>query len=152
MIFPIILFLSSWLCFLILADKKKFFHFAPTCYVTLIISLAADILIIHYPLWDYPAATKIQALWKHLMDDFGIYFVFTYFFLQALPKRKTIKTVFRHLFGWTLLAILIEWIALRTGNFRHGLWWNLGYSYLANWLLFSIFYGYYRLHNKYTQG
>ena len=152
MIFPITLFVLSWICFFIFADKKKYFLFAPTCYVALIFGLASDILVLHYPfLWDYPAATKGPLLLKHLMDDFGAIFVFTYLFLQTLPKKQTIIMLSRHIFYWTLIGISIELIAFKTGNFKYGPWWNLGYSFVADVIFLFVFYGYYKLHKKYTE-
>ncbi|WP_066633550.1 CBO0543 family protein [Desulfolucanica intricata] len=148
MIFSIVLFAASWLCFFIFYKKEKFFLYAPTCYLAVILGLMTDVLTDHYPLWQYPASSEIQKFWRDILDDFGVYFVVTYLFLQALPQKTTLLAFFRYFFYWTLLAVSLEWIALKTGNMEYGLWWNIGYSYLADWLLFAFFYGHYRWQEK----
>lgn len=145
MVFSISVFLLSWTIYIFTADKNKFFKFAPTCYVAIILSLITELLTHHnYPLWDYPAATEAMTFIRHILDSFGVYFVVTYLFLQTLPQKQTLSTLAKHIFPWTILALLLEWVAVNTGNMKYGLWWNLGFSYLADWLLFILFFSYYR--------
>jgi hypothetical protein len=144
MAFSITLFIASWICFLIFADKKKLFDFMPTCYIAMILGFTTDLLIHHYPLWDYPAATKMHSFGRHMLDEFGVYFVVSYLFLQTLPKKQTILAVSRHIFYWTLLAVILEWIALITGSMKHGLWWNLWCSFIADLFLFVLFYSHHK--------
>ncbi|MBP1934239.1 CBO0543 family protein [Ammoniphilus resinae] len=152
MTFSTTLFVISWICFFVFADKKKIIYFYPTCLLATYFSAAVDFLFTeHYPLWDYPHGTKMQTYIYHLMQQFGIYPVVTYLFLQTIPKRKTKFKLIRHIFYWTLLAIFIEWLAITTHFMEHMKWWNLGYSYTADWLLFFLFYGHFRWWNKKLQ-
>lgn len=148
--FSIILFVMSWLSFVIFADKKKFFIFSPTCYLAIILGFVTDVLIHYYPLWSYPGNSDFEKCIRLYLDDFGVYFVITYLFLQTLPKRKTFIPISLHIFLWTLPSILIETIALWSESMSHDLWWSLYYSYFADWILFSIFYFHYRLRAKYA--
>lgn len=140
MTFSITLFVILWLFFFIFADKKKFYLIAPTCYIAMYLACTTDMMINVYPLWEYPAPTKTQMFFRHILHDVGIYPVVTYLFLQTLPKHQTKSTVIARTFYWSILAISLEWLAIRTGQMKHGLWWNLGCSYIADWILFTLFY------------
>lgn len=144
MTFSIIQFIISWGCFILFADKKKFYLIVPTCYTAMYLACTTDMMTFVYPLWEYPAATKIQVFFRHILHDTAIYPVVTYLFLQTLPKKQSVFSIARHMFYWSILAISIEVIAIKTGNMNHHLWWNFGFSYLADWILFVIFYFHHR--------
>jgi hypothetical protein len=149
MTFSVSLFVISWICFFIFADKKKFHLFYPTCLFASYLACATDFLLTeHYVLWDYPEGTKMQTYSYHLMQQLGVYFVVSYLFLQNLPQRKHTFTLFRYVFYWTLLALLIEWLATTTGFMKYGKWWKLGWSYLCDWLLYFIFFFHHRWREK----
>lgn len=143
MLFPIIKFFSSWIIFLTFAEKRLFFRFSSTVYFAVILALITDLLMFVTPLWEYPGS-KTELFFKQMLHSFGIYFVTTYLFLQTLPKKATIFTLTRHIFYWTVFAIIVEWICLKIGYIKHGLWWNLGWSYLSDWILFFVFYLHYK--------
>jgi hypothetical protein len=147
MTFPIIKFIVSWVCFLLFADKKKFYCFSSTVYLAVILALITDLLMFVTPLWEYPGS-KTQLFYKQMINSFGIYFVTTYFFLQTLPKKQTFLTITRLIFYWSLFSIIIEWVSLKLGYIKHGLWWNLGWSYLADWILFFVFYVHHKWINR----
>ncbi|WP_059103429.1 CBO0543 family protein [Shouchella shacheensis] len=132
-------FMISWTAFLFVAAKEKFPLYVLTGYVGIIFALITDLLMFVYPLWDYPG-TKAETFSIQLMNAFGVYFIVIYFFLQSLPKRRTIRSVALHIFCWTLFAITLELFYLYIGFIEHGLWWNLGFSYAADWMLFLVFY------------
>ncbi|MBL0387446.1 hypothetical protein JJB07_12360 [Tumebacillus sp. ITR2] len=144
MVFSIVLFVGSWLFFLFLGKKKKFYVLSPTCYVAMILGLSTDVMIDAYGLWEYPATTGLQSFWRHILDDFGIYFVVTYLFLQTLPKQPNFWNMVLHIFYWSVLAFGLEFLALKTGNLKHRLWWNLGFSYVSDVGLYLIFYYHHR--------
>jgi hypothetical protein len=143
MFIGIILFILSWLAFYIFGDKKRFRLYVVTGYVAIILAFITDLLMFVYPLWQYPG-TDVEMFWIQLINSFGLYFVVTYFFLQTLPKSQTIFTVGKHIFYWSLFAIILEFILLSIGFIEHGLWWHLGWSYAADWFLFFIFYMHHR--------
>ncbi|MFC4766591.1 CBO0543 family protein [Effusibacillus consociatus] len=139
----------SWICFLLLANKKYFLDFSPTCYLGMIIGFLTDILTDSYPLWEYDAGSDMQEFLIETLDEFGVYFVTIYLFLQTLPKMQTVWTMTRHIFLWSLYSIALEWVAIKTGYMKHGLWWSLGCSYLSDWLLFISFYLHHKMRDKY---
>jgi hypothetical protein len=147
MTYPVIKFIISWALFLFFGNKKKFLLFAPTCYFAVILALVTDLLMFVYPLWEYKSETKIQLFSKQILNSFGIYFVVTFFFLQTLPSNQTFLKVQLHILYWTILAILIELFSLRMGYITHWLWWNLGWSFIADWVLFYAFY----IHHKWRE-
>lgn len=150
MYFSITVFIVSWIAFIIFADKRKFFIFSPTCYVAIILGFATDLLIVHYPLWSYPAQSCFSKCIRLYLDDFGVYFVVTYLFLQTLPKKRSIISLIFHIFLWTLPSILLEGIALMTHSMEHDLWWSIFYSYFSDWILFMLFYLHHKLRVKYA--
>jgi hypothetical protein len=144
MSFAIVLCILSVLLFLIFGDKKKLPVFTHTSLVASLIATMTDLLMIPYPLWNYPSQTSWNLFYKQMIHTFTVYPVVVYLFLQTLPRKQTFITVARHIFYWTIPCILLEWISLKIKYIEHGLWWNLGYSYLADWILFSLFYIYHK--------
>jgi len=138
-------FFICWLAFLFFSNKKKFPLYVFTCYVGIILSLIANLMMFVYPLWEYPG-TKIEQFFINLLNGFGIYFVVIYFFLQSLPKEENFLSITRHIFYWSIFVILIELLYLTTGFIEYGLWWNLGFSYVTDCILFIMFY----IHHKWA--
>ncbi len=140
-----VIFIISWIAFLSFSNKEKFPLYVLTGYMGIILALITDLMMFVYPLWHYPG-TKIELFYIQLMNGFGLYFVVIYFFLQSLPKRQTVLLVTRHIFYWSIFSIFLELLFLYIGFIEHGLWWNIGFSYLADWILFIIFY----IHHKWA--
>jgi hypothetical protein len=140
MTFSVILFILSWSVYFIVADKNKYVYISPTSYIAVILALVTDLLMFVYPLWEYPSGTNLALFIKQLLNSFGIYFVVTYLFIQYLPKDKSHLQFLLYIFYWTGLSIFIEFVSLKVGYITHSYWWNLGWSYLSDWLLFLLFY------------
>ena len=146
MLTGVVTFIISWIAFLVYALKEKFQLFLFTGYIGIILALITDLLMYVYPLWNYPG-TKIEKFIIQLLNGFGLYFVVIYFFLQLLPKKHTRLTAIRYIFYWSIFAIMLELLFLYIGFIEHGLWWNIMYSYIADWILFTIFY----LHHRWAE-
>lgn len=148
MLFSIPLFIISWISFFIFADKSRFHQFYPTCLFAAYLSCAVDFLATeHYVLWDYPKGTRTQTYLYHVLQQWGVYFVVVYLFLQKLPKKQKLLTFIPYVFYWTLIALMIEWIAVKTGFMKHEKWWGLQWSYVADWALYFLFY----FHHKWRE-
>lgn len=52
---------------------------------------------------------------------------------------NTLYSIVKHIFYWSIIAITIEWLHLKTGNIKYGSWRNMGWSYLTEWILLFIF-------------
>lgn len=149
MTFSITLFSVSWLYFFIFADKRKIPLFYSTCLLAMYLASTVDSLGGHYySLWDYPDSNKLRSFTHHLLQQFGVYPVVVYLFLQTLPKKQNLIRILLHIFYWSILALAIEWIAIKTGFMEYKNRWNLGWSYLADWILYFIFYLHYKWRNK----
>lgn len=134
-----------WTIWFFFADKKRWRElFIPAMFAGLL-AILTDHLMHHYLLWHYHPKGEISQLTIELFDDFGMYMVVTYLFIQWLPKKQSGWIMFQYWFVWTGFAIGIEWIHLFTGHMEHHKWWNLGYSYLADWLLFWLFYWFHKI-------
>ncbi|WP_010095160.1 CBO0543 family protein [Ornithinibacillus scapharcae] len=149
MVIGTISFIISWVTFYLFSNKKKFPLFVSTVYLGIIFSFITDLLMFVYPLWNYPG-TKLETFSIQLLNGFGIYFVVIYLFLQSLPKKQTILLVTRHIFYWSVFCILLELMYIYIGFIEHGLWWNIGLSYVADWILFVIFYLHHRWLSNYS--
>jgi|SRR5690625_322846 len=135
----IITFITSWAVFLLIANKKLFPLYAVTSYVAIILALTTDIMTSVYPLWSY-GGTEVETFFTQLLNSFGIYFVVVYLFLQTAPKNKTTYTIIRHIFYWSIFSFILEVFFSYVGYIEYQQWWNLGFSYIADWVLFTLFY------------
>jgi hypothetical protein len=102
-----------------------------------------DLFAHHYLLWDYPKGTQLVQYSYHLMQQLGVYPVVIYLYIQTLLQKQSVVRMFRHILYWSLLALFLEWLSVKTGFMEYKKWWNLGWSYLSDWLLFLLFYGYF---------
>jgi hypothetical protein len=141
MLFFIFRFIISWTIWIIFADKKRWRELFPVSIFAVYLASITDIIVHHYTLWRYHPSTLIT----ELFDDTGIYIVVTYLFIQWLPKKKTFSCMFMYWFVWTGITITIEWIHIVTGHMEHYKWWNYGWSYLADWILFFLFYQFHKV-------
>jgi hypothetical protein len=144
MAFSVTLFVLSWITFIVFADKKKFRLFWSTCLFGMYLAATIDLLADHYHLWDYPKGTQLEQYSYHLMQQLGVYLVVIYLYIQSLPHKQNIVSMFRHILYWSLLALFLEWLAINIGFMEYKKWWNLGWSYLADWLLFLLLYCYFK--------
>ncbi|MDD3653961.1 MAG: hypothetical protein PHO01_07235 [Desulfotomaculaceae bacterium] len=126
----------------ILADKKRWRELFPVSILAVSLGLLSDVLMQFYPLWEYNGG---HLLVSNLFDDFGCYIVVPYLFIQWLPEKNTFWTLWLYFFVWTGFAVGIEVFFLITGSISHNYWWKLQWSYLADWILFWIFYKYYKI-------
>jgi hypothetical protein len=149
-IFPLVKFAGSWLLFLLFADKKRYIFISPTCYLAVIFALITDLLMFVYPLWEYPADSKLGLFTKQMLNSFGIYFVVTYFFIQMLPKSPKLLGLIKYILYWSIFSIVIEVAALWFGYIKHEHWWNLSWSFASDLILFSAFYLHYKWREKKT--
>lgn len=132
----------DWVLWLIFADKKRWKEILPVCFFASWVSYIVESQIYHnWQLWSYSGQPNIALA----INGFGIYIVVTYLFIQWLPENRTAANLFYYLFLWTAVCIVFEYFHLLTGNFMYHKWWNLAYSYLADWILFYGFYKYYLL-------
>jgi hypothetical protein len=137
----------SWILWFIFADKTRWREIFPVSFFAGYLGLITDIIMDYYRLWEY----KNGKIMGELFDDFSVYIVVTYLFIQWLPTNHTFWAFFRYWFIWTATAIGIEWVHVVTDHMEHHKWWNYGWSYFANWLLFWIFYKYHKIFNIRTE-
>ena len=139
--FYIVWFSFAWLVWLRFADKARWREILPVCIFAKALALATDVLIFYYPLWEYVGPPHLI----HLADDLGIYPVVTYLFIQFLPDNRSVRGMVGYWLIWTTIAIVIEIIYICCGYIRFHLWWNIWYSYAADWFLYWLFYEFHRV-------
>lgn len=143
----VINFVLSWTAFFLFADKRRWREFYPSVALAMIMSLASDSLVTQIPLWTYHDHQNwLSPLWVSLLDDFGIYPVVTYLFLQYYPKHRPISRQLLYFTVWTTGVILIEFLYLTQGWMVHRYFWSLPMSYFADWTIFFLLL---RLHLRY---
>ncbi|MEW9673110.1 CBO0543 family protein [Ammoniphilus sp. 3BR4] len=131
-------FVISWVVWLIFADKQRWKELFPVAIFAGYLAGLSDDLMRNVELWSYKYNPEKNALIEFL-TDIGIYIVTTYLFIQWFPKKR-VWLVFRYLFIWTGFTITMEWIYFVTGHIQYHKWWNIGWSYFSDWLLFLLFY------------
>ncbi|SFM24674.1 CBO0543 family protein [Pelosinus propionicus] len=134
-------FAIAWLCWLIFADKKRWREIMPVCVLSITLAFSSDLTIVYHSLWKYTGEHPLPIAF---LDAFGIYSVVTYLFIQWLPKEKTTLRLIHYWFAWSLLSITLEWLHVHMGHMHYGLWWHMGWSYLADWIIFTLLYFFHR--------
>ncbi|BCJ86799.1 CBO0543 family protein [Effusibacillus dendaii] len=127
------LFTFTWTWFLVYADKTRLREFYTAVMFSATLGLLTDLMMIHYLLWDYKGLPQSQFSTPLILDS-SIYPVVTYLFLQGLPK--TWVSMLKRTVTWSCFAVLFEWVTIHTGHMQHHLWWNLGFSFLSDNLIF----------------
>ncbi|MBP1934740.1 CBO0543 family protein [Ammoniphilus resinae] len=135
-------FILSWLIWFICADKNRWREILPVSFFAGFLGSTTDTITAFLSLWEYKENGK-EALIYYLLDDFGIYIVIVYLFIQWLPENKSLWSIIRYFFYWTTISITIEIIFLITNHIEH-IRWNIWYSYVADWFLFWLFYQYHK--------
>jgi len=130
----------SWALWLPFADKTRWRELFPVSVLASLLAFFTDLLMYHDKLWEYDGGI----LTPILVNGFGIYIVITYLFIQWLPRQKTFWPMAAYWFVWNGVASLIEYIEIKTGHMAYHLWWNIGWSYVADTLLYYIFYQYHK--------
>lgn len=134
----------SWIVWALLADKRRWREILPVSIFASWLSFVTEAWMHYvYQLWSY-SETPIVPLFG---NAFGIYILMPYLYIQWLPKNKTVKYMLVYIFLWAGFAIFFELVHWRLEKIIYHEWWNIGYSYISDWILFWIFYKYYSLTN-----
>lgn len=136
--------LLAWSIWIIFADKKRWREIVPVCILAALLGVITDILIEFYPYWEY-IEDDLHPLYLELGDEFEIFPVVVYFFIQWLPKQPSLLNMLFYWFLWTGFAISIEYIHIVTGHMEHLNDWTLWHSYVCDWILFYIFYKFHKV-------
>lgn len=131
-------FIFSWGAWFLLAKKGRWREYLPVCIFASYFSLVIEAIVHYFNLWTYSG----HPLLSLFTNGFGVYIVVMYLFIQWLPRERTFKSMFKYWFIWTAVAIIFEWVHIWLGYMTYQKWWNIGYSYLSDWLLFWLFYQY----------
>ncbi|MDR3589987.1 MAG: hypothetical protein P4N41_10050 [Negativicutes bacterium] len=129
-LFFVVRFILSWLVWLIFADKRRWRSLGFVGVFAALLGCVADIVATRYPLWEY--SDGVNPLFIDLSDNFSIYMVTAYLFIQRLPRKQNVIWMFAYWFAWTAITTGIEWVHLATGHMRYGLGWSLMHSYFAD--------------------
>ncbi|MBP1935075.1 CBO0543 family protein [Ammoniphilus resinae] len=141
----IILFILSWLAFLVLGDKRRVPELFPTAMFSAYLGLLTDLVMKEYELWSYhdqPLSESVIPLFL----DFGIYPVVAYLFIQFLPQTWTKRLGW--IFFWSLGAILLEYAYLKFELMQHHRWWSLWISYISDWVIYVLLILQYQFYKK----
>lgn len=141
--FWIIRFILIWLMFILLADKRRWREILPVSFFAGFLGSSSDDIMHHFHLWIYES--KQTSFIADISDDWSVYIVITYLFIQWLPKKRTFPNMAIYWLIWTTISITIELIHVFSGHMFYSTWWNIGWSYLCDWLLFYIFYKFHKI-------
>ncbi|MDF9409733.1 hypothetical protein L7E55_15480 [Pelotomaculum isophthalicicum JI] len=127
-----------------MADKKRWRELFIVSILASFLGCITDEIMHHYTLWQYKNG---HPLLINMADDFGVYAVVTYLFIQWLPKNQTFQIMFGYLLAWTSFAISIELLYYFSNHLVYYQWWNSWHSYVADWFLFLLFYQFHKVFN-----
>lgn len=145
----LILFALSWSAFAVFADTSRWRQFLPAAMLAMLMSFSSDVMMYSYPLWVYHDGTGLLSIvYVHLLDDWGIYPVTTYLFLQYFPAQKSLRSKMIYFVAWTTGVILLEALFCQMGWMKHQMWWSLLCSYIADWVIFYTLLSFHRLYNR----
>ncbi len=142
--FHVVIFITAWILWILFADKKRWRELFPVTLFASFLGCLTDNIMHYYTLWHYQ---NLNSLLISIFNDFGVYIVVTYLFIQWLPKEQTFRLMFGYWFIWTGLSISLELVYHATNHLIYHQWWNSWWSYLADWILYWIFYEYHKLFN-----
>ncbi len=142
--FHVAIFIIAWILWILLADKKRWRELFPVALLASFLGCITDNIMHYYTLWHYQNG---HPLLIYLLNDFGVYIVVTYLFIQWLPKERSFRSMFGYWFIWTGMSISLELIYHATNHLIYHQWWNSWWSYLADWILYWIFYEYHKIFN-----
>jgi hypothetical protein len=141
--FWILRFILFWLIFILLADKQRWRELFTVGFFSIAIGASTDNLMHHFHMWIYD--NQQTELIADLTDDWGVYIVTTYLFIQWLPKAKNFRNMIIYWLIWTTITIIIEFIHVYTGHMSYPSWWNIWWSYPCDWILFYVFYKFHQI-------
>jgi len=141
--FWVIRFVLFWTVWLVFADKKRWREIIPVSVFASFLSSSSDNIMHQYHLWVYD--TEETSFIADMTDDWSVYLVIAYLFIQWLPKEQTLGRMLKYMFLWTGVVILIEYIHVASGHMTYSYWWNIHLSYFADWILFVMIYQYHKI-------
>lgn len=142
--FFLLRFIIAWIIWFIFADKKRWRELFSISFFASAIGSSTDHLMHYFDLWRYES-DFINKFIINAIDDWGIYVVVTYLFIQWLPKNRKLKNMLIYWFVWSTSAISIEFMHIKTNHMTYNNGWSLLHSYISDWILFFLFYKVYQL-------
>lgn len=131
MVFMLV-FLFSWTAFFCLFQRKRFREILPTSLLAMVLGLTSDVITNSYPFWTYVDGKLPHAVIS-ILDDYGLYFVVSYLYIQFLPS--TFRKWWLYTFCWTLACLTFEFLYVKSGHMIHRYGWSLLSSYFADWVI-----------------
>lgn len=135
----ILVFLLSWSIFAIAAKKHVFHAIHSTALLAVVMSLSSDIFVRHYPYWLWSFRNMKESpfnVFYELADDFGIYYVIAYLYIQYSPNR--LKTWLPYTSCWTIGGIILEYVIVKNHHLNYFNGWTFLHSFIADWIIFII--------------
>src|SRR5579875_553095 len=133
----LLVFAACWVLFALFGQKKRFHELYPTSLIGMLMSLTSDVVTSFYPFWTYHADDNyISPFIIKLLDDFGIYPIIAYFYIQFLPSSLWKWILYTII--WTSGGIGVEYILIHQGYMAYHRGWSLWTSYAADWVIFII--------------
>ncbi len=122
------------------ADWKNWKQYYPTILFFMVGDLLYQFLFFRYSMWEYKPIGSDASWAKHthlsLLVMFIKYPLTMLIFLGHLPEIRGKR--FFYILGWTLLYLVNELIDLMTGGIVHKHGWNIAWSALFTFVMFSI--------------
>jgi hypothetical protein len=140
----IVLFVVSWSIFYLCIDFKRLPELYPYGLLSSFLGIWTDLIMVSYNLWSY-SAPPFSKLTVPLLLDMSIYPVVAMLYIQHFPHGARLLRKMLYILFWVVPAICLESFFLARGEMSHNSWWTLAHSFFADWMIFGILIGTYRL-------
>lgn len=130
------LFVASWILFSFFVERTRIGELLPSMIFAGFLGIFTDILMLEYQIWDYHKFYPLSDWMVAILLDLGIYAVVAGLYIQWLPKKPTLQVAYT--FVWTTGTIFFEYCFIQLKWMEYHQWWNIGDSYLSDWIIFYL--------------
>jgi hypothetical protein len=122
-------------------DWRNWKKYYSTILFFILSNVVCILLTYNHTLWQYE--TKIlNSTFCDLFICITVYPSVVMLFIPNFPKKTT--KIITHISYYVAIFTLAEWIAIKLGYFAHFNDWNIWFSAIFNYILFSVLYLHYK--------
>jgi hypothetical protein len=141
-LFFTVVFLLTVVGWALLTDKRRWRSLTAISLISLVTALIAELIAQAVLLWDFVGDEH----WLFIsLSNASSYSLITYLFIQWYPSRLNKQWKGAYWLAWTTFTIILEYGYVATGHMNYYPNWSLWRSYLADWLLYGLFFNIYRV-------
>ena len=131
---------SFIVAFFVLGKINEVKKYEGTIMYVIIVNLFYFFLCGNFWMWQYKPHIFLDQFTTDLLYIFIVMPMCTYFFLKYAPQFNCIKKILIHMFKWSILFFITEWIYFEYGAIIYDHGWNLFWSAIFYIFMFPLIY------------